>query len=366
MPDKTSATAAKLYEEAGVASVNLQRGFISLIEQLKATFGSGARNPLLAFGHFANVLDIGYPKAIAISTDGVGTKAIVAQMLDRYDTIGIDCVAMNANDILCVGAEPIAMVDYIAVEAADDELLSEIGKGLVEGARRANITVPGGEISQIPQIIQSHRPRRGFDLVGTCIGIVDKDRLVTGEKIEPGDVILGLASSGIHSNGFTLARKALFEEAHYALDEDISGLGGSLGDELLEPTRIYVPEVLRMLKEALEIKALVHITSDGFLNLARVTHRIGFVIEFLPEPPPIFSLIQEHKHVPDSEMFLVYNMGVGFCVIASPESVERVLEIAKEADYEAWRLGHCVEDSEKRVWLKPKGLVGKDGKFFPA
>ena len=366
MPDKTSATAAKLYEEAGVASVNLQRGFISLIEQLKATFGSGARNPLLAFGHFANVLDIGYPKAIAISTDGVGTKAIVAQMLDRYDTIGIDCVAMNANDILCVGAEPIAMVDYIAVEAADDELLSEIGKGLVAGARRANITVPGGEISQIPQIIQSHRPRRGFDLVGTCIGIVDKDRLVTGEKIEPGDVILGLASSGIHSNGFTLARKALFEEAHYALDEDISGLGGSLGDELLEPTRIYVPEVLRMLKEALEIKALVHITSDGFLNLARVTHRIGFVIEFLPEPPPIFSLIQEHKHVPDSEMFLVYNMGVGFCVIASPESVERVLEIAKEADYEAWRLGHCVEDSEKRVWLKPKGLVGKDGKFFPA
>jgi len=366
MPDKTSATAAKLYEEAGVVSVNQQPGFISLIEQLKATFGPGARNPLLEFGHFANVLDIGYEKAIAISTDGVGTKAIVAQMLDRYDTIGIDCVAMNANDILCVGAEPIAMVDYIAVEAADDQLLSEIGKGLVEGARRANIAIPGGEISQIPQIIQSHRPGRGFDLVGTCIGTVDKGRLVTGGEIRPGDVIVGLASSGIHSNGFTLARKALFDEAHFTSDRPVAELGRSLGEELLEPTRIYVAEVLQMLREALGINALVHITSDGFLNLARVTHRIGFVIEFLPEPPPIFSLIQKHKDVPDSEMFLVYNMGVGFCVVTSPESAQRVQEIAKAAGYDAWRLGHCIEDPQTKVELRPKSLVGKDGKFFPA
>jgi phosphoribosylformylglycinamidine cyclo-ligase len=346
--------------------VNEQPGFVSLIDQLRKTFGPGARQPLLQFGHFANVLDIGYPDAIAISTDGVGTKAIVAQLLDKYDTVGIDCVAMNANDIICVGAEPFAMVDYIAIEAADDRLLSEIGKGLVEGARQANIVVPGGEISQIPQIIRSERPGFGFDLVGTCIGTVNKDRLVTGEKIEQGDVIIGLASSGIHSNGFTLARNALFEEADFRPDQHVAELGRLLGEELLEPTRIYVPEVLRMLREDLEIKALVHITSDGFLNLARVSHGIGFVIEWLPEQPPIFPLIQAAGGVSDGEMFIVYNMGVGFCVVTRPTSADRVVQIAEESGYEAWRLGHCIADPEEKVELRPKNLTGKDGRFFPA
>ena len=366
MPEKSSTAAAELYREAGVSPVNEQPGFTSLIDQLRQTFGTGARRPLLDFGHFANVLDIGGRLAIAISTDGVGTKAIVAQMLDKYDTIGIDCVAMNANDIVCVGAEPIAMVDYIAVETADDRLLSEIGKGLVVGARQANIVVPGGEISQIPQIIRSERKGFGFDLVGTCVGTVDRNRLVKGDKIEPGDVIIGLASSGIHSNGFTLARKALFEKARLSLDQSIPEIGRSLGEELLKATRIYVPEVLQMLREDLPIKALVHITSDGFLNLARVSQGIGFVIEWLPDPPPIFPLIQSSGGVSDSEMFVVYNMGVGFCVIASAGSAQRVLEIGQKAGYEAWRLGYCVDDPEKKVALQPKGLVGIDGRFKSA
>ena len=366
MPEKSPTGAAERYREAGVAPVNEQPGFASLIDQLRQTFGPGARSPLLDFGHFANVLDIGGPQAIAISTDGVGTKAIVAQMVDKYDTIGIDCVAMNANDILCVGAEPIAMVDYIAIEAADDRLLSEIGKGLVEGARQANIVVPGGEISQIPQIIRSERPGFGFDLVGTCIGTVDKDRLVTGATIEPEDVIVGLASSGIHSNGFTLARKALFEGGDFRPDQRIPELGRSLGEELLEPTRIYVPEVLQMLREGLPVKALVHNTSDGLLNLARVSRGVGFVIEWLPEASPIFSLIQAAGDVSDGEMFLVYNMGVGFCVITAPQAADRVVAIAQGAGYQAWRLGHCVEDPARKVELKPKGLIGQEGRFFPA
>jgi phosphoribosylformylglycinamidine cyclo-ligase len=364
VPEKSGAAAsAERYREAGVAPVNEQPGFISLIDQLRQTFGAGGRRPLLDFGHFANVLDLGGPQAIAISTDGVGTKAIVAQMLDKYDTIGIDCVAMNANDILCVGAEPIAMVDYIAIEAADDRLLSEIGNGLVEGARLANIVVPGGEISQIPQIIRSERPGFGFDLVGTCIGTVDKDRLVTGANIEQGDVIVGLASSGIHSNGFTLARKALFEGRDFGPDQHVPELGRSLGEELLEPTRIYVPEVLQVLREGLPIKALVHNTSDGLLNLARVSTAIGFVIEWLPEPPPIFSLIQAAGGVSDREMFLVYNMGVGFCVITSSNAADRVIAIAQAAGYEAWRLGHCTTEPEKTVELRPKALVGRNGRF---
>ena len=343
--------------------MNEQPGFVSLIEQLRQTFGSGARHPLLDFGHFANVLDIGYQEAIAISTDGVGTKAIVAQMLDKYDTVGIDCVAMNANDVICVGAEPFAMVDYIAIEAADDRLLSELGKGLVEGARQANVVIPGGEISQIPQIIRSERPGFGFDLVGTCIGMVDKDQLIKGDKMEAGDVIVGLSSSGIHSNGFTLARKALFETAHLTLNESAGELDCSLGDELLKPTRIYVPEIMQMIREGLPIKALVHITSDGFLNLARVSTGIGFVIEWLPEPPPIFSLIQEAGGVSDGEMFVVYNMGVGFCVITAPEAADRVVEIAQDAGNQAWHLGHCLEDPDKKVELKPKRLMGQDGRF---
>jgi phosphoribosylformylglycinamidine cyclo-ligase len=363
MPDKSPA-AADRYREAGVAAVSEQAGFLSLVDQLRQTFGPGARRPLLEFGHYANVLDIGYPKAIAITTDGVGTKAIVAQMLDKYDTVGIDCVAMNVNDIICVGAEPFAMVDYIAVEAADDRLLSEIGKGLVEGARQANIVVPGGEISQIPQIIRSERAGYGFDLVGTCIGTVERDRLVTGDNIEPGDVIVGLASSGIHSNGFTLARKALFDQAGMRPEERSLELGRTLGEELLEPTRIYVREVLQMLGEGLAVKALAHITGDGFLNLARFSPLVGFEIQWLPEPPPIFGLIQRAGDVSDAEMFYVYNMGVGFCIIAAEPSAERVMAIAREGGYEAWVLGRCVEDPEKKVVLRPKGLVGQGGRFI--
>jgi phosphoribosylformylglycinamidine cyclo-ligase len=363
MPEKQGAAAAQRYQEAGVAAVNEQFGFVSLIEQLRQTFGHGSRSPLLDFGHFANVLDIGGPHAIAISTDGVGTKAIVAQMLDKYDTVGIDCVAMNANDIICVGAEPFAMVDYIAIEAADDRLLSEIGKGLVEGARQANIVVPGGEISQIPQIIRSERPGFGFDLVGTCIGTVDRDRIITGATIEPGDVIVGLASSGIHSNGFTLARKALFDQGGFRPDQYVAELGRSLSEELLTPTRIYVPEVMQMIREELPIKALVHNTSDGLLNLARVSKGIGFAVEWLPEPPPIFSLIQSAGDVSDGEMYFVYNMGVGFCVITSPESAERVIAIARNAGCDAWRLGYCTADPEKTVELRTMSMVGKDGRF---
>jgi phosphoribosylformylglycinamidine cyclo-ligase len=318
---------------------------------------------LLGFGHFANVLPISESQAIALSTDGIGTKAIVAQMLDKYDTIGIDCVAMNANDILCVGAEPVAMVDYIAVETANARLLSEIAKGLAKGAELANIVVPGGEISQIEEIIKSERPGYGFDLVGTCIGIVDPSRLITGERIEPGDVVIGLASTGIHSNGLTLARKTFFEDAGLTPNSTLPGLKRTLGEELLEPTRIYVPEVMQMLREELDIKALVHITSDGFLNLARVSHDVGFEIDYLPSAPAIFSHIQRYGDVTESEMFTVYNMGIGFCVVAAPESAPRVLEIAESRGYRAWRVGHCAPDERKRVWIQPMRLVGEGGVF---
>ena len=283
--------------------------------------------------------------------------------MDRYDTVGIDCVAMNANDVICVGAEPIAMVDYVAVDVASDRLLEEIGKGLLEGARQANIAIPGGEISQIGEIIKSERKGFGFDLVGTCVGLVAPDAVLTGAGITEGDIIVGLASSGIHSNGLSLARQVLFEQAGLRPDQHIEEFQQTVGEELLTPTAIYVQPVMQMLNEKLPLKSLAHITSDGLLNLTRVESASGFVIDKLPDPPAIFSLIEDRGQISPEEMYRVFNMGIGFCVVVSPDGADRVKEIAEANQFRAWTLGYCIADAEKRVWLNPKGLIGKDGKF---
>jgi len=366
MATKEFGTRGTLYDDAGVVSVSERPGFKALIAQLRKTFElrSSFGRPQVDFGLFASVVDIGQPVALAISTDGIGTKAIVAQLVDRYDTVGIDCVAMNANDVICVGAEPIAMTDYIAVDVVNDRLLEEIGKGLLAGARLANITIPGGEISQISEIIKSERKGFGFDLVGTCVGVVERDAVVTGKAIVEGDVLLGLSSSGIHSNGLSLARQVLLERAGLQVDTYVDEFQQTLGEELLTPTSIYVLPVLQMLNERLPIKALVHVTSDGFLNLARVRSETGFVIDFLPEPHAIFSLIQQRGDVAPAEMFRVFNMGVGFCVVVSPEVANRVKEIAESHSFRAWKLGYSVPDKRKRVTL-PNGLVGEHGHFVP-
>lgn len=356
------------YESAGVESIDKNQGFRSLLADLKTTFSlrkDGSGNPILGFGQFANILDIGGEIAIAISTDGVGTKALIAQAVDRYDTIGIDCVAMNANDVICVGAEPIAMTDYIAVDAATPRLFAELGKGLLEGARQAGISIPGGEIAQIPSIIKGEREGYSFDLVGTCVGTVRRDRIITGSQVEHGDAIVGISSSGVHSNGLSLARKALLHSNDFELDHHVPELGCTLGEELLRPTKIYVQPVLQMLEEQLEIKALTHITSDGFLNLQRVDSNVGFDIEWLPTPPAIFGLIQNYGQISAGEMYRVFNMGVGFCVIASDSSADRVVEIAGEHGHDAWKIGRCSEDKRRIVHLRSVGLRGHDGSFEP-
>ena len=361
----TNETAPLTYEGSGVASLDSRPGFRALLAQLKQTFAfrPTTGKSLLDFGCYASILDIGGPQAIAISTDGIGTKAIVAQLMDKYDTVGVDCVAMNVNDVLCVGAEPIAMLDYIAVEIANDRLMGEIGKGLLEGGRQANVSIPGGEIAQIPEIIRSERPGYGFDLVGTCVGLVDKESVIAGADVAPGDVIVGLASTGIHSNGLTLARDVLMQRAGLGLHQHVSELGRSVGEELLEPTRIYVHAVMPMLREELKVSALCHVTSDGFLNLRRVLAPVGFEIEHLPEIPAIFELIRTCGPIDDAEMFRVYNMGVGFCVVCPPQSVDRVRQLASQADCESWVLGHCVADQERTVNIRPMSLVGRGARF---
>ncbi len=337
-------------------------GLVRSVTQTFSIRGTGAE-PLLPLGYFANVLDLGNGLGLAISTDGVGTKILIAQMMDKYDTIGIDCVAMNVNDVVCVGAEPIAMTDYIATQTAERELLTELGKGLLRGAQLAGISIPGGEVAQVAEMIHGFRQGRAFDLVGTCVGVIPTDRILVGQDIRDGDVVIGLASSGIHSNGLTLARHVLLDQAKLQVTDYVAEFGCSVGEELLKPTTIYVPFALACLRMGLPIKAFIHVTSDGFLNLTRVDSRVGYVIEDLLEVPPIFELIQRAGDVADEEMFRVFNMGTGFCVVASPEATGSILTIAAEAGCPAKVIGQAVADTERTVRITPRRLAGQGDIF---
>jgi phosphoribosylformylglycinamidine cyclo-ligase len=350
------------YSGAGVNTVKEEAALAGLLTWVGKTLAFGRYRSALDFGYFATVLDMGNNLGLALSADGVGTKLLVAEMLDKYDTVGIDCIAMNVNDLLCVGAEPLAMLDYIAVQEADPAMLEAIGKGLYEGARQANISIPGGEIAQVRELIRGVRERRGFDLAGACVGIVAMDRIIIGQDIQPGDAVIGLRSSGIHSNGLTLAREVFFKRAGYPVDKHVPELGRTIGAELLEPTRIYVREVMELLRSGVTVRAMAHITSDGLLNLARVQAPVGYVLDVLPTPPPIFPLLQRLGEVGDEEMFQVYNMGIGFCLVVAAEHADRTLGTLRDLGVEAWRLGRAVADPERKVHL-PNGLVGKGNVF---
>lgn len=348
----------QLYKGAGVDADAAQSGLEKIVERIKGTWpvAGGLGQVKLDIGYFANVIDIG-GIGLAISTDGVGSKSIIAEMMRRYDTIGIDCVAMNVNDLLCVGARPVSMVDYIAVEKADADKLDAIAIGLAEGARQAAISISGGEISQLGDIV------RGFDLVGAAVGIVPLDRIIIGRDLIAGDVVIGLESSGIHSNGLTLARRVFFDKGQFAIDHVFPEIGIPLGEELLRPTPIYVPEILDLIEQVPTVKALINITGDGLLNLSRVDAEVGFVIGDLPPTPPIFELIQRLGGISTTEMFQVYNMGIGFCVLAAEKERDLVLSILNRHGRRAQVIGRVVEDESKGVYLPRQKLIGH-GKAF--
>lgn len=316
---------------------------------------------LTRFGHYASVLKITEDLAIAISTDGVGTKTIVASMQGRYDTIGFDCVAMNANDVICVGARPVAMVDYLGVHTLDAGMADDLLRGLGGAAKEAGIAIPGGELAQLPDVIGSDGRSDGdptaFDLVGTCIGTCHPDRLVLGQHVEVGDAIIGIASSGIHSNGLTLARKALLVGGRYQLADEVPSLGRSIGEELLEPTDIYVRAAIDLWETGIETRGLVHITSDGFTNLCRLEAKVGYDIYELPPTPPIFELIQSTGDIDTTEMYRVFNMGIGFVVIVPDVQADQAVERIRASGYSAMRIG-TVNATAGIVRIGPAGLVG--------
>ena len=305
------------YAQSGVDTDAADRGVAALVEVLRSIeLGRPSRTVPLP-GHFAAVMKIAPNLGLALGTDGVGSKLIVAEQTGRYDTVGIDCVAMNVNDVVCVGAEPIALLDYLAVEQADPEVMRQIAVGLKRGAEQAGVEIPGGEVAVLPELIRGHPSPHGFDLTATCVGIVQLDAIVTGAECRPGDALIGLPSSGLHSNGYSLARSAL---AGLALDERPPALGGaSVADALLEPTVIYVRAVLELLRSGLRVHGLAHITGGGVHNLLRLNAGIGFEITDPLPVPPVFDLVRELGGVQDAEMWAVFNMGCGFCA-AVPEA----------------------------------------------
>ncbi len=354
------------YVAAGVDTEQEESGLQRLVRRIQETWPKrdGIGRVRLPVGFFANVIDISDKLGLAISADGVGSKVLIAQMMRKFETVGIDCVAMNVNDLLCVGATPISMVDYIALQTPDPSFLDDIAKGLSEGANLANISIPGGEIAQVRDLIKGYPEGSGFDLAGMAVGTVDLNKIIVGDKIEEGDVLIGIESSGIHSNGVTLARRVLFEENNFTVNTEFPTINQKLGDELLKPTHIYVREAIEILNSGIPVKALIHITSDGFLNLVRVVAEVGYVIEELPATPPIFSLIQNYGKITDEEMFSVYNMGIGFVVIVPPSEAGRVTSIIQSYHKKAYAIGRARMDPQRRVEIRPRGITGIGKRFF--
>ena len=319
------------YAKAGVDQGAADSAVAGLVKALGAIqLGRPSRQVPLP-GHYASVIRLDERTGIALSTDGVGTKLLVAEELGRYDTVGIDCVAMNVNDVICVGAEPLAMLDYIAVDRADPAVCEQIGVGLARGAELAGIEIPGGELAQLGSLVSS------VDVSGACVGTVALEEIVDGSDVAPGDVVIGLPSSGVHSNGYTLARSAL---AGIPLDDE--RLGRPLGDVLLEPTEIYVKPILELLRSAVEVHGLAHITSGGLGNLLRLAATVDYEIEAPLPVPPIFALIQERGEVSDAEMYDVFNMGCGFCAVIPAAAEQEALALLRVHYPTASRIGRVV------------------------
>jgi phosphoribosylformylglycinamidine cyclo-ligase len=341
------------YTRAGVDQAGAGRAVSALVEVLsRIQTGRGSRAALES-GHYANVLDIGGGAGLALSTDGVGSKVIVAEQLDRFDTVGIDCIAMNVNDVICVGADPIAVLDYIAVEEADPDRLAQIAEGLRRGAEEAQVEIPGGELAVLPELLEGHPSPRGFDLLGFCVGLVKLDEIVTGADAEPGDAIVGLPASGVHSNGLTLARRVLDDLSERPPELD----GASVGETLLEPTVIYVRAVRELVESDIAVHGLAHITGEGFLNLLRLHAQVGYRIDEPLPVPRVFELIAERGEVEPAELYEVFNMGCGFCCVVSADQAEEAVELLSKRHAGARVIGQVTQNAGL-VELPTLGLSG--------
>jgi len=309
------------YAESGVDIEREEQAIKGIISNIKSK-RKGIGQPL--GGHYAGIIEFGR-YALVLCTDGVGSKVKIASKIEKWDTIGIDCIAMNVNDAICVGAEPLAFVDYLAIDDPNPIITKEIGKGLSKGAELANISIIGGETATLPEII------KGFDLAGTCLAYVEKNKIIKGDKIKPGNLIIGLKSSGIHSNGYTLARK-VFEKLNLSYDNYFpDGLypKNSIGEILLTPTQIYVKEIVELLK-IINVHGLAHITGGGLKNLLRLNKNVKFVIKDPFEEQNIFKFIRKNGNINNEEMYKTFNMGMGFAIIIQESDLDETIRILKK------------------------------------
>ncbi|MBR1585842.1 MAG: phosphoribosylformylglycinamidine cyclo-ligase [Clostridia bacterium] len=330
------------------AGVNIEAGYegVKLMKKhVERTFIPGVVSGIGGFGGLFAPDVSGMKEPVLVSgTDGVGTKQRIAQLMNRHDTVGIDCVAMCVNDIICCGAKPLFFLDYIAIGKNEPEKVATLVSGVAEGCVQAGCALIGGETAEHPGTMQPD----DYDLAGFSVGIVDKERVIDRNRMQAGDVVIALASSGVHSNGYSLVRK-VFDIEHADLGRVIPAIGQSLGDILLTPTRIYVKPVLAALQEC-DIHGISHITGGGFYeNIPRsIPDGLGARIEKAAiRTPEIFSLIAKMGQIPERDMFNTFNMGVGMSVIVKKTDADRALAILREQGENAYVIGEIVAGEEK-------------------
>jgi phosphoribosylformylglycinamidine cyclo-ligase len=333
---------ANAYKQAGV---NIEAGYeaVSRIKKHVArTKRTGVIGALGGFGGLFDLSQLRYKEPVLVSgTDGVGTKLKLAFLLDRHDTIGIDCVAMCVNDIVVQGAEPLFFLDYLAVGEANPAKIEQIVKGVADGCEQAGCALIGGETAEMPGMYDKDE----YDIAGFAVGACERSELIDGQSIQQGDMLIGLASSGIHSNGYSLVRKVFLNDHHYTLDKHVDELGITLGDALLTPTKIYVKPILAALK-IFRIKGMAHITGGGFVeNVPRMLpDGCGAQIEKRTWPVlPIFQLIEKYGQIPHDEMYNIFNMGIGMVLAVEEQEVDELLSFFYEQGEQAYVIGRVIE-----------------------
>jgi len=329
---------ANAYKQAGV---DIEAGYEAVNRMKKHVQKTMRQEVLGGLGGFGGMFDLSkfnYKEPVLVSgTDGVGTKLKLAFQMDRHDTIGIDAVAMCVNDIVVQGAEPLFFLDYLAVGKAVPERIEQIVKGVSDGCVQAGCALVGGETAEMPGMY----PEDEYDVAGFAVGIADKSKLVTGQSIKEGNILLGISSNGIHSNGYSLVRKVLLEKGGLTLDQHIDKLGHTLGEELLRPTKIYVKPILNVLKK-FEIKGMAHITGGGFIeNIPRMLPEgIGAEIDYGSWPiQPIFDLLEEIGELKREEMFNIFNMGIGMVLAISEENLHDTIKLLEEDGEKVFIIG---------------------------
>lgn len=336
------------YKDAGVDTHEGQRAVSLMKEHVKGTFNDSVLTGLGSFGSLValDVKDMSEPVLVS-GTDGVGTKLKIAFLMDKHDTVGIDCVAMCVNDVLCQGAKPLFFLDYIATGNVKAEKIADIVKGIAEGCKQGRSALVGGETAEMPDFYSEGE----YDMAGFSVGIVDKSRIITGAKVAVGQKVVGIPSSGIHSNGYSLVRKVFFDKMNMSVNDYVEELGETLGEVLLRPTRIYADACEAVLPN-FDVKGIVHITGGGFYeNIPRILPE-GTAVSINVgtwDVPPIFPYMKKCGNIDREEMFSTYNMGVGMMMVVDAEDADAVVEALKGAGENASVIGEIVPDEGQNV-----------------